>query len=232
MERGFASVDEVDFDLYPDIQAAGGLIAALELTAAKNGFDLGELYSHYTSGPGRYTTAESNSSRGRISVQLDGQSRTFYLAIQGDGFTWAEGATDDLGGLAEALAEWHAGVSVDEFAAKFHFVSPGRLARVHEASDPTLAQWHWLRTAEEFSTERPIVEAAYADNRLSTLFPNLSHGVLRLSWDRGRQGARELRIIPLAGDSYRVEDTASPDAKIVLSLVEALATAAGFFTDI
>lgn len=218
-------MDALDPGLYPDILAAGGLISVMELTAGKKNLDLGRLYSHYASGPGLLATAELDSSRGRASIQLGSQSRTFYVSIQGQGFTWAEGATDDLDDLIEALAAWRDGVSVDDFAGRFPFMTLGRLARAHESGDPASAQWNWLRTDEEFSEERPLVEAAYTDGRFGHFFPTLSHGTLRLRSVHRQRGDREVSITPVVGGFYRVENHRLLDPRVVDSLKEALAVA-------
>ncbi|MDT6981881.1 DUF6193 family natural product biosynthesis protein [Streptomyces lusitanus] len=218
-------MDALDPCLYPDLFAAGGLISAMELAAAKKNLDLGRLYSHYASGPGLLATAELDSSHGRASIQLGSQSRTFYVAIQGQGFAWAEGATDDLDDLIEALTAWREGISVDDFAGRFPFMMPGRLARANESGDSVPAQWNWLRTAEEFSEERPLVEAAYADGRFGHFFPTLSHGTLRLRSVRREQGSQEVSITPLSEGSYRVENPRLLDPTVVDSLREALTVA-------
>ncbi|MFC5145817.1 DUF6193 family natural product biosynthesis protein [Streptomyces aureoversilis] len=224
-------MDPLETGLYPDIVATGSLISVMELTAGKKNLDLGRVYSHYASGPGQVTTAELDSSRGRISIQIGSQSRTFYVAIQGQGFTWAEGATDDLDNLIEALTSWRAGISVDDFAGRFPYMTPGRLARAHESGDPALTQWNWLRTAEEFSEERSLVEAAYVDGRFDGLFPTLSHGTLRLSSAQRLQKAQEVCITPLSGGSYRVENVRLPVPKIVDSLREAFTAASKSLTN-
>ncbi|MFD0009040.1 DUF6193 family natural product biosynthesis protein [Streptomyces sp. NPDC127178] len=218
-------VDSLDSDLYPDVLEAGSLISVMELAAEKKSLDLGRVYSHYASGLGLLTSAELDSSRGRISIQLGGQSRTFYVAIQGQGFTWAEGATDDFDDLIEALASWRGGISVNDFAGRYPFMTPGRQARAHESGDPTPAQWDWLRTSEEFSEERPLVEAAYSDGRFGDFFPTLSHGTLRLRSRRRLQEDGEVCITPLSGGLYRVENACLHDQKVVDSLREALAVA-------
>lgn len=218
-------MDSLDAGLYPDLLAAGGLISAMGLASAKKGLDLGRLYSHYASGPGLLATAEMDSSRGKASIQLGSQSRTFYVAIQGQGFTWAEGATDDLGDLIEALTAWRDGISVDDFTGRFPFMIPGRLARAHERGDSVPAQWNWLRTAQEFSEERPLVEAAYSDGRFGYFFPTLSHGTLRLRSVRREQGDQEVSITPLSGGSFRVEIPQLFDPTVVDSLKKALTVA-------
>ncbi|WP_425264218.1 DUF6193 family natural product biosynthesis protein [Streptomyces caeruleatus] len=74
---------------------------------------------------------------------------------------------------------------------------------------------------------RPLVEAAHRDGRLRGLYPYLSHGMLRLSTELGRQGAREIQICPVTGGSYRVEDTASGGGvRNAVTLAEAIDSAA------
>ncbi|MFF5483449.1 DUF6193 family natural product biosynthesis protein [Streptomyces sp. NPDC012935] len=218
-------MDSLDSDLNPDVLEAGSLISLMELAAVKKSLDLGRVYSHHASGPDLLTSAELDSSRGRISIQLDSQSRAFFVAIQGQGFTWADGATDDLDDLIDAVASWRDGISVDDFAGKFPFMAPGRQARARESGDPTLAQWNWLRTAEEFSEERPLVEEAYSYGRFGGFFPTLSHGTLRLRSRRRFQGGGEARLTPLSGGLYRVENALFHDQKVVDSLREALSVA-------
>ncbi|MFI1386384.1 DUF6193 family natural product biosynthesis protein [Embleya sp. NPDC020886] len=102
---------------------------------------------------------------------------------------------------------------------------PGRLAKAHESGDLVPAQWNWLRTAGEFSDERPLVEAVYADGRFAKFFPTLSHGTLRLRSVHTLQRFQEVCITPLSGDSYRVENPRLLDPTVVDSLRGALAVA-------
>ncbi|WP_371617574.1 DUF6193 family natural product biosynthesis protein [Streptomyces sp. NBC_00454] len=219
--------ESIKGDLYPDIVTMGGLISAIEAAARKKGVDLSRVYSQYESGPGLYVTAEVDSSRGRISVSLDDRSRAFHLGIQENRFIWADGVTEDLEEVVAACSAWRDGTPVEEFAEEFPFMTPGRLARARETGDSTQAQWKWLRTSEIFTAERPLVEAFHADGRFHDLFPNLSHGTLRLSTNFGVQGAREIQVIPTSGGTYRVEDTAAKiSGRLAASLEEALAAAA------
>ncbi|MBT2480361.1 DUF6193 family natural product biosynthesis protein [Streptomyces sp. ISL-94] len=219
--------ESIKGDLYPDIVAMGGLISAMEGVARKKGIDLGRVYSQYTSGPGLFVTAEVDSSRGRISVSLGDWSRAFHLGIQENRFIWADGVTEDLEEVVMACTAWRDGTPVENFAEKFHFMTPGRLARARETGESTPAQWKWLRTSEMFAEERPLVEAFRADGRFNDLFPNLSHGTLRLSTNYGIEGSQEIHVIPTPGGTYRVEDTAAPGpGRLAASLEEALAAAA------
>jgi len=217
----------LDSDLYPDLIERGGLVSALVSLAREDDLDVGSPYSEHASGPGHYKSAVVESARGRMSMLLGKRERMFSLDIRGHGFTWADGMTDDLRQLVAAVAAWHRGIPVDEFAGTFPFMRLGRLARGYESGDPTAAQWEWLRTTEVYEAERPLVEAAHADGRLRGLFPYLSHGILRLSTELGRQGAREIQICPVAGGAYEVEDTASGRAlKNAVTLEEAIDSAA------
>ncbi|MFJ8334413.1 DUF6193 family natural product biosynthesis protein [Streptomyces sp. NPDC094437] len=219
-------IDEV---LYPDIASMGGLASAMETVAQSKGIDLGGMYSRYASGLGLLTSAEVDSDRGRVYVYLGKEDRIFLVGIYQPGITWADGATDDFSRLVEAVAAWQVGVTVDEFVEEFPFMTLGRLARSLESGDPIAAQWDFLRKSEIYVAERELVHAVYADGRFRRLFPTLSHGTLGLSLDRlGSAAARGIRIIPLEGGSWRIEDSSSPAAKVVASLDEAIAAAAEF----
>ncbi|MFF3563234.1 DUF6193 family natural product biosynthesis protein [Streptomyces sp. NPDC002574] len=217
----------LDARLYPDLVEMGGLSSAMRALATENDVDLGTLCSEYGSGPGLFNSAVADSHRGRISVLLGRRERMFSLNIQGRGFTWADGMTSDLHDLVSAVGAWQRGVPVDDFTEMFPFMAAGRLARAYESGDPVAAQWEWLRTAEVYAGERPLVDALYGDSHLRALFPYISHGVLRLSTGRGVQGAREMFISPLGHGRYRVEDTDSAVVRTVGALAEVRQAAVG-----
>ncbi|WP_435612096.1 DUF6193 family natural product biosynthesis protein [Streptomyces sp. bgisy159] len=219
----------INFDLYPEIRDAGSLSSAMAEVADKVGLDLAGVCSQSEGGSGVISTAQVDSSRGKILVWLDESTRTFFVGVQEGRFVWAEGATDDLAALVAASVAWRDGMSVGEFAENFPFMVLTRLAREREAGDPVRAQWDWLLNSEIFEDERPLVEAAHAEYRLRRLFPNLSHGTLRLSANFGVQGSREIHIKPLDSGRYRVEDTSVPGSSFVAGgLMEAVVSAAEF----
>ncbi|MBW8482528.1 hypothetical protein [Actinomadura parmotrematis] len=80
------------------------------------------------------------------------------------------------------------GRSLDEFARRFPFMKVSKLARVLESDDPVRAQWDWLLHDPVFSGGRELLEAACSVPVMGSLFPDLSHSVLKLtvSW-----GSRE-----------------------------------------
>ncbi|MFF8844447.1 DUF6193 family natural product biosynthesis protein [Streptomyces sp. NPDC015127] len=220
-------MNAIDSDLYADVLAMGGLAESIESVARSRGVDVGRVAGQGSSGAGQSVGAELESSRGTLHVSLGTESRTFFLGIYERRFVWAEGATEEVDELVDAIAAWRGGMPVDDFAGAFPFMTPGRLARARESGDVTRAQWDWLCTAEVYADERSLVAAFHADGRFHRLFPNLSHGVLRLSFGNGVQGARELHIEPLGSGAYRVADTdhAEP-AEVVASVGEAVAAAA------
>ncbi|MFF3329497.1 DUF6193 family natural product biosynthesis protein [Streptomyces sp. NPDC002888] len=210
---------------HPDVVEAGGLVPALEAVARREGVDLGRVYNREILGP---HTAEVDTDRGRISVEL-GARRAFYLTLGGThrGFQWATGVTDDLTALVRAVAAWRGGTRIAEFVAAYPFMTAGRLAEAQESGDPVAAQWEHLRTSPYLADERPFVDAVHADGRFRRLYPNLSHGTLRLSTGGGVQGAREIHILPVDAGRYRVEDTGTEGSRrYVASLAEALDVAA------
>ncbi|WP_157851701.1 DUF6193 family natural product biosynthesis protein [Streptomyces monomycini] len=226
---GVVLMGTINFDLYPEIRDAGSLSSAMAEAADKAGLDLPGVRSQSEVGPGVISTAQVDSSRGKVLVWLDESTRTFFVGIQEGRFVWAEGATDDLAALVAASVAWRDGMFVGEFANNFPFMTLTRLAKAREMGDPVPAQWDWLLNSETFEEERPLVEAACTEYRLRQLFPNLSHGTLRLSTNLGVQGSREIHIKPMDGGRYRVEDTSvSGSPYDTGSLMEAVVTAAGF----
>ncbi|WP_143667122.1 DUF6193 family natural product biosynthesis protein [Streptomyces sp. ms184] len=219
----------INYDLYPEIRDAGSLSSAMTEAAGRAGLDLSGVRSQSEFGSGLISTAQVDSSRGKFMVWLDESTRTFFVGIQEGRFVWAEGATDDLTDLVAASMAWRGGMPVGEFAESFPFMTLTRLAEARETGDPVPAQWDWLLNSEIFEEERPIVEAAHVEYRLRRLFPNLSHGSLRLSTNLGVQGSREIHINPLVSGRYRVEDTSVSSSSLETgSLMEAVAAATEF----
>lgn len=219
----------INFGLYPEIRDAGSLSSAMAEAANRAGLDLAGVRSQSEVGSGVISTAQVDSSRGKVLVWLDESTRTFFVGVQEGRFVWAEGATDDLAALVAASVAWREGMLVGEFAENFPFMTLTRLAKAREAGDPVPAQWDWLLNSEIFEEERPLVEAAHAEHRLRRLFPNLSHGTLRLSTNLGVQGSREIHITPLDAGRYRVEDTAVSGSSLDAgSLMGAVVAAAEF----
>ncbi|MCX4845252.1 DUF6193 family natural product biosynthesis protein [Streptomyces sp. NBC_00893] len=219
----------INFDLYPEIQDAGSLSSAMTEAADRVGLDLVGVCSQSEVGSGVISTAQVDSSRGKVLAWLDESTRTFFVGVQEGRFVWAEGATDDLADLVAASVAWRDGMSVGEFAENFPFMTLTRLAKAREAGDPVPAQWDWLLNSEIFEEERPLVEAAHAEYRFRRLFPNLSHGTLRLSTNLGVQGSREIHISPLGAGRYRVEDTSVSGSSFDAgSLMETVVAAAEF----
>lgn len=222
---------EINPSLYPEIQEFGSLSSAVAYEANSRGLDLGRICSQAEAGAGLIYTAQMESSRGKIQVWLAESDRAFFVGIQEGRFVWAEGATSDLATLVAASAAWRDGMPVVEFAENFSFMALTRLAAAREAGDPIPTQWDWLLNSDIFEEERPLVAAVHADGRFRRLFPNLSHGVLRLSVNLGMQGSREIHIIPLGGGLYRVEDTALPGSQATVGGLNEAVEAAGELLD-
>lgn len=216
----------IDAGLYPDLIDMGGVVSAIESIARENGLDMGRVCSQYSSGSGLYTSAEVDSDRGRVSILLGVNQRSFSVEIYGRGFSWVDGATSDLAVLVRSVAAWRGGMPLHEFAEKFPTMRPTRLAWAYDSGDPISAQWDWLRTSEDFSEERFLMNAAYESERLRQLFPYLSHGTLCLTVEHGVRSARVIRMSRIASADYRVEVSSMADSvRRVQSLGEAVSAA-------
>lgn len=216
----------IDPGLYPDVFAKGGLAEAIVSVARRRGADVGKPVGPATAAGADTGTAVTESARGTLRVSLAAESRTFFLGVHERRFVWAEGATEELDPLVDAIAAWRGGMAVDDFAARFPFMTPGRLARAREAGDVVRAQWDWLRTAEVHAGERDLLTAFHEDGRFDGLFPVLTHGVLRLGFGGGDPAARAITVAPEDG-AYRVTDTGVPDpGEVAASAPDAVAAAA------
>ncbi|TXS56985.1 DUF6193 family natural product biosynthesis protein [Streptomyces sp. t39] len=221
----------IDPGLYPDVAAMGGLTDAIASVARRREADVGEPVDPVSASGADSVTAVTESGRGTLRVSLATESRTFFLGIHERRFVWAEGATEELDSLVDAIAAWRGGMPVDDFAARFPFMTPGRLARAREAGDVTRAQWDWLRTAEVHADERALVTAFHEDGRFHRFFPVLTHGVLRLGLDGGDPEAGAIAVAP-EDKAYRVTDTrSSGPGEVAASPAEAVEAAARRLTD-
>jgi hypothetical protein len=196
-------------DLYPDLAELGGLPGALAHTSQENGIDLGVIEGATSASSDDSNSAKLLSDRGTIMIYLGAEERRFYVSIADVQHAWAEGVTDDLPAVVGVASSWQTGVTLRELSSRFPFMEHSELAQAYEDGDPVTIQWGTLLHDDAFEDYRPLTREVYADERLRTLFPFYSMGMLRLSKDHTSRRAGEIRISPLSGGGYRVESTAS-----------------------
>ncbi|GII24278.1 DUF6193 family natural product biosynthesis protein [Planosporangium mesophilum] len=201
-----ALTEVLDPDLYPDLIRQGGLAAAMSDVARRNNIDLGTVGVHSRSG--RFNSAMIDSGRGTISVLLGAERRFFDVNIYGKTHPWARGATDDLTATVMVADAWRRGATLTELTGEFPFMSCTELAQAYESGDPVTTQWQRLLEDGDLESIRPLLRAAYANSRIRSLFPVVSHTtLLRLARNPVDRSGDETWITQTSDDAYRVELT-------------------------
>ncbi|MGV9342684.1 DUF6193 family natural product biosynthesis protein [Streptomyces sp. NPDC003688] len=198
-------------DPYPELAAAGGLVAALEQEAARLGLDLTVL----PHGSESHTSACIPSAvpeRDPLGVHVIGsESRLIRVEGGSQGISLVSGWASDLSDVVRAGAAWSRGASLREIRAEAPFLSYDERAEAHERGPAAVVahQWRELRqlAAKEpdFTAFAALVEAAHAEPRLRQLYVFSSHWTLGFSSCTGYPFRDEIAIAPpVEGEPYRV----------------------------
>ncbi|MFI1175769.1 DUF6193 family natural product biosynthesis protein [Streptomyces melanogenes] len=200
----------MDFDLYPDLAAAGSLTAALEHLAAELGVDL-TVVPHEGGPPVTAAIASSVPGRKPLSIYIGEDSRSFMISGWGQGIELITGATSDLADVVRAGVAWGEGRSLRALQADLPFLHSSERAEAHERGPAAVVELQWRKMREE-AVEAPdfpgfgaLVEAAHAEPRLRQLYVYSSHGTLGFSSSTGFPFRNEVAIAPSHnGGPYRV----------------------------
>jgi hypothetical protein len=204
-------------EFYPDLDPDGLAVTLAEIVRSR-GLAIGTMEP---AAPGVNITT----SRGSVFISLAAKERQFLVSIRhSPGFGWAHGSTADLGMLADMVAAWHDGISLDEFEARFEFMQLDEFARAIESETVTELQWSKVLTSDMYVWQRPVLEAARDDEVLGGLFPTVSHGTIRLRSDLYGTGVvGHLLIDRLEEDVYRITVVgASEPPFIATSMADAI----------
>lgn len=174
-------------DLYPDVTAAGGLVAALRQVAERRGRDIG-LSPYVTEAVG----IETN--RGYLSVDTVTGERLFRLRTYIPDFGWYVGSTDDLGALVDATAAWRDGVPLDVLKERFDFLDLDEFTGALASGEPTSSQWANLLSSEYYRGQRDLLRRLHADEVLRNMFPTMTHRAVRLQVDPMDYTSRQVLV--------------------------------------
>ncbi|WP_406057907.1 hypothetical protein OG462_14805 [Streptomyces sp. NBC_01077] len=192
-------------DLYPEVAASGGLVAALRQAAELRGCDIG-LPPWATDAVGIETT------RGYLSVDTAAEERLFRLRTHIPDFGWDIGSTDDLGTLVEAIAAWREGVPIGELKERFDFLDLDEFTGALEAGEPTSSQWANLLSSEYYRGQRSLLLRLHADEVLRNAFPTMTHRTVRLQVDPMHWMSRQVRVHEPDEGRYEVVRVGVPGA--------------------
>jgi hypothetical protein len=217
----------VDRELYPDVIEYGGLGPALRDAAQRAGVDLEPVT--VPAGADGYVNVLLPTGRGFVGVFLGAQERVFTVHITVDSRPWATGGTGDLTEAARVVGFWRSGTTLRDLRERFPFMTYSRLAEGYEAGNPVEAQWQDLLDRDDLDLIRPLLVAAFANDRLSRMFPTVTmftlarfavddtdrSGVVRVRIDRdGRFQVESSRL-----DSPRTVDTVDEAVALAAELV-------------
>lgn len=176
--------------LYPDVAACGSLAAALR-DAAGGRLDTVALTSPDAAPLIHATVASPLPYRDSLEVNAWPHERRWSIRDTEPylGQALVDGDTDDLAEVAEAVRAWHDGVSLDKLRRAAPFVHLTGRFDVPDHDPARLTESEWLsmrREAAELEyawqgTYQALIEAAYAEPALRTLYPFTSHWALRFS---------------------------------------------------
>ncbi|GAB1818571.1 DUF6193 family natural product biosynthesis protein [Herbidospora sp. RD11066] len=165
-------------ELYPEVGAAGTLVAALQRALDEAGHPLTVVHE---SAPGwRQTAAQLTDGNRSVSTHLAIKERAFLLSFWERNVQMAHGITTDLADVAGATATWQSGARVADLASAWPFVGYDPMSEAYESGDPVAMQWQSYR--ERPNLDHDLIEAAYAESALRMLFPFSSVGTL--AWSR------------------------------------------------
>ncbi|MET8000988.1 DUF6193 family natural product biosynthesis protein [Nonomuraea glycinis] len=203
-----------DSELYPDVESAGSLAAALEVVAVELGVDLGSIVSSDSDPLGWAAVASVDAKRDPCSIMVGAVERWFIITGWSRGVELVSGATPDLGEVAKAASVWRHGGRLSEVQRTAPFVKISEKAYAHERgpADVVAVQWRFVRRdARDSSVEgvHALVEAAHARPQLRQLLPVLSHWSLHFSMCTGYPYIWKIPFVdPLSNGRYRVSGPA------------------------
>ncbi|MCQ1579301.1 DUF6193 family natural product biosynthesis protein [Streptomyces parvus] len=173
--------------LYSDIATRGSLGVALQAVAEEGGFSVPVAAS--TSDPLGYATVESTLPH-RRALLVSAWAIKRRWSIRGEessqGMALIEGDTEDLAQVARAAQAWHVGLALSDTRQAAPFVHlTGRFdVPDHDPVRLTASEWQHLRTEaseRDWPEYHALIEAAYAEPALRSLYPFTSHWTLRFS---------------------------------------------------
>lgn len=170
--------------LYPEVAAVNGSWAeALRRAAADMHVDLGTVRGPASgTGSRRVVDASVHASRGSLVVTLGQQERAFDIRMWWTGVgEAARGRTTELQTVVDIAHAWQVGTSVAELRTRWPFLKIDELTLAHERGEAVAFKWQLVRNAPDRLIDHDLVEAAYANPLLRSLFPLISHGTLQFS---------------------------------------------------
>jgi hypothetical protein len=215
--------DVLDANAYPDLIELGGLAAALREIARRNRIDVGEVTASKAQ---PFIAASMRSARGYIGVSIRGGRRCFSVHMGDEGHVWARGGAVELLDVLRVTEMWRAGAKLGELKRHFPFMEYDRIAEAYENGDHVPVMWEILLHDEDLDEIRPLLLAAYDNERLRQLFPSVTmFSLLRFAMVPFDRTAGEVRIAHRRSGIYEVDSSWSETPRQVETEAEAVEAA-------
>lgn len=191
-------------EFYPDVIKAGGLAAAIEERAAKSDTPI-TVTQNPKPNSGSVAIVSSAPGRSSLEVFTRTESRAFQVIGRSGGVEIVTGVTEELQEVMAVGAAWGAGTAVPRMREAFPFLQFVPVAEAHERGPAAAvtAQWEMLLAEASATPQFPefaaVLEAAYVEPRLRSLFPFTSHWTVAFSSRTGGPYRCEVAIAPQYG---------------------------------
>jgi hypothetical protein len=207
----FAEVRESKYraeltEYYADLIESGGLPQALQRIAGECGLDLGDVRSDSERWMAAPTTVVTDSSRGRIWINIAPRERSFSICLGSRlRFPWAEGWAASLEEVAEVIDAWRGGILLASLRERFPFLDVERRAEEYERGRPPAeTSWDIILTDDECSPHLEMATLLHSRPRIRSLYPEFDRQALRLFMDFRDGDAGSIRIEPEGGGLWTV----------------------------
>jgi hypothetical protein len=215
----------IDWSMYPEITAHGGLGPAILDTARRLSLDVGEL--RIPEGEYGFWTVTMESGPRGVAVTVGVSERAFVVNAWASPYVQAQGATPELTDAVRVADRWRQGVTLVQLKAHCPFMDYAGLAEAFERGDPIEFEWADVLVDPELEAIRPMLRAARAHQRLGRMFPTVDYlFLLRLYVDPFDRDAGQVRIWESSKGGYQVESSWHGSTIDVATLAGALDVAA------
>jgi len=193
---------------YPDVAEHGSLRLAIAAVARDRGAVLGPISTpsgYERAGP--WKVAQIKAGDQSFFASLKSSKRYFSVKVTRPVRLSASGGTTSLAEVVDVAAAWCARITVRDLLERFPFMSADGLVLAFEEGTHLEYRWNRLIAIEaEYLHLRPLLHAAYANDRLRRLFPSTTHDeMLRLTIDALDDQAGWITITRLASGAFQAE---------------------------
>lgn len=197
-----------NFDLYPEVVAAGSLSNALDQALSEIGSSL-----HATAEVNFIPFARAAEGSRFCQMYIAAHKHLFIFDFWAEGVTYGRGSAPSLNDAAQAIHHWIIEQpNIAQMRARFSFFVPDEQAVAHEAGRAVEYKWGsllktWAVRADanpDAISPLPLIEAAMKQRELAELFPFTSMHTLHFSRTTGYPFTNDCPFaVPIGNGRFR-----------------------------